>query len=156
IDLNPVRAGLVEDPKDYRFCGYAEAVAGGASALEGLRRIWSGYAGPVDGAEALREHRLLLFGQGAMPGAGASISREQALQVLEKQGGVLPRSAALRCRVRYLTDGAILGSAEFVRSFQRDWQQGRSRPVPAGGHPLKGADWQGLAVVKALRRKVFD
>ncbi|WPJ94655.1 transposase [Coraliomargarita algicola] len=27
IDLNPVRAGLVEDPKDYRFCGYAEAVA---------------------------------------------------------------------------------------------------------------------------------
>ena len=22
IDLNPVRAGLVEDPKDYRFCGY--------------------------------------------------------------------------------------------------------------------------------------
>ncbi|TVP80250.1 MAG: transposase, partial [Puniceicoccaceae bacterium] len=53
------------------------------------------------------------------------------------------------------TDGAILGSAEFVRSFQRDWQQGRSRPVPAGGHPLKGADWQGLAVVKALRRKVM-
>jgi putative transposase len=28
IDLNPVRAGLVEDPKDYRWCGYAEAVAG--------------------------------------------------------------------------------------------------------------------------------
>jgi len=28
IDLNPVRAGLVEDPKDYRFCGYAAAVAG--------------------------------------------------------------------------------------------------------------------------------
>ena len=27
IDLNPVRAGLVQDPKDYRFCGYAEAVA---------------------------------------------------------------------------------------------------------------------------------
>ena len=27
IDLNPVRAGIVDDPKDYRFCGYAEAVA---------------------------------------------------------------------------------------------------------------------------------
>jgi len=25
IDLNPVRAGLVEDPKDYRFCGCAVA-----------------------------------------------------------------------------------------------------------------------------------
>jgi len=29
IDLNPVRAGLVEDPKDYRFCGYAEDRAAG-------------------------------------------------------------------------------------------------------------------------------
>ena len=28
IDLNAVRAGIVEDPKDYRWCGYAEAVAG--------------------------------------------------------------------------------------------------------------------------------
>ncbi|MFV0337994.1 MAG: transposase, partial [Chthoniobacterales bacterium] len=27
IELNPVRAGLVKDPKDYRWCGYAEAVA---------------------------------------------------------------------------------------------------------------------------------
>ena len=28
LDLNPVRAGLVKDPKDCRWCGYAEAVAG--------------------------------------------------------------------------------------------------------------------------------
>ena len=27
IDLNPVRAGLVGDPKEYRFCGYGAAVA---------------------------------------------------------------------------------------------------------------------------------
>jgi hypothetical protein len=32
IDLNAVRAGLVGDPKDYRFCGYAEAVAGAGRA----------------------------------------------------------------------------------------------------------------------------
>ena len=35
IDLNGVRAGLAKDPKDYRFCGYAEAVAGRARAREG-------------------------------------------------------------------------------------------------------------------------
>lgn len=28
IDLNPVRAGLVEDPGAYRYCGYGEAVGG--------------------------------------------------------------------------------------------------------------------------------
>ena len=39
IDLNPVRAGIVEDPKDYRWCGYAEAVAGKERAREGLQRV---------------------------------------------------------------------------------------------------------------------
>ena len=40
IDLNPVRAGLCEDPKDYRYCDYAEAIAKDcATALEGMRSI---------------------------------------------------------------------------------------------------------------------
>ena len=39
IDLNPVRAGLVNDPKDYRWCGYGEAVAGQRLARTGLCRI---------------------------------------------------------------------------------------------------------------------
>jgi putative transposase len=32
IDLHPVRLGLVEHPADYRWCGYAEAVAAAADA----------------------------------------------------------------------------------------------------------------------------
>lgn len=32
IDLSPVRAGLVRDPADYRWCGYAEVMRGGAGA----------------------------------------------------------------------------------------------------------------------------
>ena len=39
IDLNSVRAGLAKDPKDYRFCGYAEAVAGQTKAREGLMSV---------------------------------------------------------------------------------------------------------------------
>ena len=43
IDLNPVRAGIVKDPKDYRFCGYAEAVGSssgsGLSARKGIQSI---------------------------------------------------------------------------------------------------------------------
>jgi hypothetical protein len=29
IDLNPVRAGMVQDPADYRWSSYGEAVGGG-------------------------------------------------------------------------------------------------------------------------------
>ena len=39
IDLNPVRAGLTDDPGTYRWSGYAEAMAGKANAKEGLARI---------------------------------------------------------------------------------------------------------------------
>ena len=39
IDLNPVRAGMVSDPKDYRWCGYGEAVAGKQPARAGLQRV---------------------------------------------------------------------------------------------------------------------
>jgi len=42
IDLNAVRAGLVEDPKDYRHCGYGAAVAGDATARSGLLSLYAG------------------------------------------------------------------------------------------------------------------
>lgn len=45
IDLNPVRAGMVKDPADYRWSSYGEAVGGGAKgngkkAREGLVRAY--------------------------------------------------------------------------------------------------------------------
>jgi hypothetical protein len=37
VDLNPVRAKLVSDPKDYQWSGYGEAVGGKAAARKGWR-----------------------------------------------------------------------------------------------------------------------
>jgi putative transposase len=34
IVLNPVRAALCADPKEYRYCGYAEALAKGSAAAQ--------------------------------------------------------------------------------------------------------------------------
>ncbi|NBB80476.1 MAG: transposase [Verrucomicrobia bacterium] len=208
IDLNPVRAGLVEDPKDYRWCGYAEAVAGSKKAQRGLEIIWATYAGGelrdsgseirgagngmrgagggirdagggicdtgdamcgpgVRGAEksggsanlksALAAHRSLIFGKGASPWTcrGKLIDRETAEKVLNEQKGELPLSVVLRCRVRYFTDGAVLGSAEFVRRYAAAWQAGRGRRHPVGANPARGAPWGDVAVVNAMRRKVF-
>jgi len=42
IDLNPVRAGIVADPKDYRWSGYGAAMAGRRGAKEGLRKVVAG------------------------------------------------------------------------------------------------------------------
>lgn len=148
IDLNPVRAGLVDDPKDYRFCGYAEAVAGRPAAVEGLRRVWAEY-----GSNPLQSHRELILGKGGM--FIGAFERSRALDVLQQPGACLSKAAVLRCRVRYFTDGAIFGSSEFVRSFARTWQLQRERRYPPRPSALTGADWGDLAVIRSLHQAVF-
>jgi REP element-mobilizing transposase RayT len=167
IDLNPVRAGIVSDPKDYRFCGYAEAVAhsprtgsGQAGAIHGIRHIWSAYAdggarGNVSIAQVLQCHREFIFGHRAGDAGLTEQGRRQVLKVLEKEDAILPRATVLRCRVRYLTDGAILGSAEYVRGFIDVWQMQKGRKHPPKVNQLRGADWQNLACIQGLRRQVF-
>lgn len=49
IDLHPLRPSMVEDPKDYRWSSYAEAVAGDAAAMAGYARLYQGSDRP--GAE---------------------------------------------------------------------------------------------------------
>jgi len=154
VDLNPVRAGLVNDPKDYRFCGYAEAVAGVREAKRGLTHVWSDYgAKRID--SALRAHRMLIFGKHAAESGLPEMTRERALKVLNEDDGELPKTALLRCRVRYFTDGAILGSAEFVRGFTTAWAMERGRKYPPKVNAMTGGDWGGLSVIQRLRRNVF-
>ena len=50
IDLNPVRAGVVSDPADYRWSGYSEAMAGKARARPGLVGIIGQMARPRETA----------------------------------------------------------------------------------------------------------
>jgi len=157
IDLNPVRAGLVDDPKDYRFCGYAEAVAGSGKARKGILAIWVDDIGRGGEPEAMKSHRKLIFAKGSSPWtqSGKLIDEETALKVLNEEGGSLPRAAVLRCRVRYFTDGAILGSEEFVHALAGWWQSKRKRIHPPTVRAMNGADWGGLAVVAPLRGRIF-
>jgi len=153
IDLNPVRAGLVEDPKEYRFCGYAEAVASEVEAKKGLVMIWAD-TGARRPDSALRAHRSLIFGKRGADSGLPEMTRAQALKVLEADGQ-LPKAVMLRCRVRYFTDGAILGSAEYVRGFTDAWQREHQRKHLPKVNALRG-DWGGLAVIQGLRKEVFS
>jgi len=63
IDLNPVRAGIVKDPKDYRWCGYAEAVAKGGASVDGLSKLFVN--GNLSRREVVAEYRQNLYLQGA-------------------------------------------------------------------------------------------
>jgi putative transposase len=153
IDLNAVRAGLVEDPADYRWCGYGEAMGGAERAREGLGAIFGDRH--ASWTRLVADYRVLLFGVGARRTSHtAGLDRAAVLKVIEEKGRV-SRAAALRCRVRYFTDGAVLGSREFVQSWldaHRDRFHPNRKREP---RLLAGADWGGLAVPRGLRKAVF-
>jgi putative transposase len=133
IDLNPVRAGIVGDPKDYRWSGYGEAVAGGEAARHGLRLVLfeksscamaakQAGEGVASWREVVRQYRVVLFEDGEERKADRSrgrrgISREEVAQVLA-EGGELSEAALLHCKARYLIDGLVFGTEGFVnRAF---------------------------------------
>lgn len=152
IDLNSVRAGLVTDPKEYRFCGYAEAVAGGAAAREGIRSVTGGRAWD----EAQAHYREVLFGRGAgIRAEAASISAAELQRVID-EGGRLPLTAVLRCRLRYFTDGAVLGSRAFVDEQLARYRQKTGRRERTGPRALPAwTGWSDWTTLRGLRQRAF-
>ena len=123
IDLNAVRAGLVKDPKDYRWCGYAEALGGSRRAQRGLCKA---IGKPVDGwqsAGAAEAYRSILYAEGREVRDAQNekvvrrgVSVEAAREVLAERGK-LSTSELVRLRVRYFSDGVVLGSKAFVEGI---------------------------------------
>ena len=137
IDLNPVRAGMVKDPADYRWSSYGEAVGGGnkgngKKAREGLVRAYFcdqgvGYdAGKWDEVSRLYR-RLMGLALGRKPGKAeiqrrshnAATMTKNTAELLESEDNEtvlkdLGMAKMLHCRIRYFTAGAVIGSKEFV------------------------------------------
>ena len=151
IDLNPVRAGLVDDPKDYRWSGYGEAVAGDPRAKEALKVV------APEGEDHMAAYRMLLYGQGEQEGIGTEqqpvrrgISQEEVKAVWEA-GGKLSLSQLVRCRVRYFVYGAVIGSKEFVNEMYRRRRELFGPKRKDGARPLRGVAAKGLYSMRALR-----
>ena len=158
IDLNPVRAGLCADPKEYRYCGYAEAVAkGSAVAHEGIRIILD--LPPTTSRDELgREYRKHLFLRGAVASENhpPAFALAKAQEVVEQENGELSLPERLRCRIRYFSDGVILGSRSFVESHCQRLKQTIGYKRKSGPTALKALGQATLWVFRNLRVRTFD
>lgn len=152
IDLNAVRAGLVKDPKDYRFCGYAEAVVGNTTSRAGLNFV----LGAKTWKQGQGAYRQMLFGRGSGPQTkGRELSSKKFQQVL-KAKGELPLTAVLRCRVRYFSDGAVLGSRTFVQQHLQVYQKISGRRKRTAPRPLPVIESLGeIVTLRGLRKQAF-
>ena len=167
IDLNPIRAGMVEDPLDYAWSSYGAAVRGDKDAVSGVRALWGGGK-----AEALAAHRVFIFEEGAEeetkdrrdesagtrkgeiqdPKTGEWKTRKgidaKKVWAERQRGGRLPLAVMLRLRVRYMTDGAVIGSKQFVESVTGGG--GDIKP----GRAMRFGAWGGLHALRNLRKNV--
>ena len=154
IELNPVRAGLCADPKDYRYCGYAEALANGSSLARQGISIVLGQPETASWKEVSRQYRKLLFVRGSLHTQTTQPLFDQATaqSVVDQQNGELSLPTRLRCRIRYFTDGVILGSQAFVEShfYRLKEKLGYRRRHPATRLRLLG-DSDTLWVFRDLR-----
>jgi REP element-mobilizing transposase RayT len=129
IDLNPVRAGIVKDPKDYRWSGYGAATGGVRAAREGLWLMMCEEAATrMDAGRAAaelsnwravsRRYRVVLFEEGRererdRAKERAGISAQQVAEVIG-EGGRLSEAELIWCRTRYFLDGVATGLEGFV------------------------------------------
>lgn len=126
---------MVEDPAEYRWSNYGEAIGGGnkgngKKAREGLVRACMGHKGAGFEAErwsdVSRIYRRLMgmalerkSMKAKMAPRAIQLKTKNTAEALEagenetvlKELGV---AKMRRCRVRYFTDGAVIGSKEFV------------------------------------------
>lgn len=155
IDLNPVRAGMVADPAAYRWSSYGEAIGGGPrgngkTARAGLVRACMSHEGAGFEAEKWKEASLIyrrLLGL-ALERKGGPEESQRRLQPDATGLPDLGLAGMLRCRVRYFTDGAVIGSRGFVNAvfeksrerFAGKRKDGARKPR-GNGRPAAGVLW---------------
>ncbi len=157
IDLNPVRAGMVKDPKDYRWCGYGQAVAGIKRARVGLcelmKRVSRVQPGVVLASDLTSygwrtiagRYRMMLFDQGRQVTQHEATTQSKTpritkqgytdneVEVEEERDGELSLAEKLRVKIRYFSEGAIIGSQSYVdEAFRKNQDRVISRRLSSG------------------------
>jgi REP element-mobilizing transposase RayT len=180
IDLNPVRAGMVSDPKDYRWCSYGEACAGVDDAQKGLLEVMQkpdGFA--VNEAlaetwqEVMGEYRMMMVEEGAeadqeeqgVQGESKVKRRKRRngfsaseIEKILKSGGQLSAAQMLHCKARYFSDGVVLGSRKFVDRFfekMKEYRPESHTKRTTGARKLRNFASTEIYSLRDLRKDVY-
>jgi putative transposase len=117
IDLNPLRAGIVKRPEDYRWnsLGYHVQTNNRDNFLStdfGLKEF-----NVKSEKERIRRYRRYVYETGAVNRPEKGKAKVIGDRILEKERNrefELSRSDRFRYRTRYFTDSGVIGSKEFV------------------------------------------
>ena len=151
IDLNPLRAGLVERPEQYRWnsLGYHVQTNNRDNFLStdfGLKEF-----NVKSKKERIRRYRRYVYEAGSLnrPEKGKiKVIEDKILEKERRKDFEFSRSDRFRYRTRYFTDSGIIGSKEFVSGHYRrfkDLFMSKNKKIP---RPVAGLD--GMYSLKRL------
>jgi REP element-mobilizing transposase RayT len=150
IDLNPIRAAIVDRPEDYRWNSLSYHIQTGnrddfLSLDFGLQEF-----GTMDAAERLRSYRRYVYEAGGIKRADGSSSVTVDEKILEKERKTdfeISRLRRFRYRTRYFSDSGIIGTKEFVSINYK-----RLKHIFQSKHEKKPKPIKGLDGVYFLKR----
>ena len=147
IDLNPIRAGMVKRPEEYRWCSLGYHVQTGNRGGLLSQEFGHGDMG-VGRKERLRFYRQFVYETGAVDtGKGGSLD-DGVVERERVRNYVLGDVDVFRYRCRNFVDSGVIGTKEYVQEMSarlRARVPGRTKRAP---HPFKGGD--GLCTLKRL------
>ncbi|MCC5839834.1 MAG: hypothetical protein JJT96_06905 [Opitutales bacterium] len=117
IDLNPVRAGLVEDAGAYGFSGFGEACAGGSAARRGIARIEGKLTWATKWHERYRARLCSRMGPGMRPRRGDVRIASGEAEGEDRREAAVPEGSRLLSKIRAFSEGWVVGSVAWVESF---------------------------------------
>ncbi len=151
IDLNPMRAEMVKDPADYRWCSYGEAIGGGTkgngkTARAGLVRAFYCNLGSDNDVSVWKNverqyRRLMGMTLRGRNGNLVTMNTAEMLGNVDNETILkdLKMAAILRGRIRYFTDGAVIGSKSFVDDAFANARGRFGSKRKTGARPMKGS-----------------
>lgn len=150
IDLNPIRAKMVDDPKDYAWSGFASALKGNAKSMRGISRIFD----PEASAPEFLKTYAGIYREKLYIDGSDSFDAEKVQEVLDSHGK-LPLAILLRCKFRFFSCAGILGSKEFVdaqfEKHRTHFSSGREKGAHSVGY-CENWGTQKLFTARKLRK----
>jgi len=151
IDLNPLRAGLVERPEDYRWSslGYHLQTRNKGRFLStdfGLKEF-----NVKNKKERIRRYRRYVYEAGALNRPDkmqASVIDPRVVAKERKKGFEITRFSRFRYRTRYFSDSGIIGSKKFVSETYERFKHLFYSKHEKKPRPIKGLD--GMYSLKRL------
>jgi hypothetical protein len=115
VDLNPVRAGIVKRPEQYRWCSLGYHVQTGNR--DGLLCVDFGMKewGEKEPDQIIRAYRQFVYETGAIDTGKGKPMDPEIVRKERRKNFELKRFELFCYRTRYFSDAGILGSKEFVK-----------------------------------------